>query len=67
MDTNKKMSDETLKEVQRANRMRSMFALKIREFLMDEMNIREEDAQAILDNAWAFVKAQFAEKEKKPR
>jgi hypothetical protein len=61
------MSDETLKEVQRANRMRSMFALKIREFLMDEMNIREEDAQAILDNAWAFVKAQFAEKEKKPR
>jgi hypothetical protein len=59
----KKMSDETLKAVQRANRMRSMFALKIREFLMDEMNIREEDAQATLDNAWEFVQAQFKEKE----
>ena len=55
------MSNETLKAIQRANRMRSRFALKIREFLMDEFCMNEHDAQAVLDAAWKSVQAEFKE------
>lgn len=61
----KNNTDEGWRMYERANRMRSRFAQRIREFFMDELNICEEDAQAILDNAWKSVQAEFKEKKGK--
>ena len=55
-------SNETLAAVQREAHMRSYFAQKIREFLMDEFNMNERDAQAVLDEAWKATKERYPEK-----